>query len=87
MNIQDNPLLIEQAKLANRRQFFGSAATGIGGMALASLLNPSLFDRSIQAQERGVPIQPGAAGILQHQHFPPKAKRIIYLFMSGAPSQ
>jgi len=87
MNIQDNPLLIEQAKLANRRQFFGNAATGIGGMALASLLNPSLFDRSIQAQERGVPIQPGAAGILQHQHFPAKAKRIIYLFMSGAPSQ
>ena len=88
MNIQDNPLLIEQAKLANRRQFFGSAATGIGGMALASLLNPTLFDSTIQAQERGVPaIQPGAAGILQQQHFPAKAKRIIYLFMSGAPSQ
>ncbi len=88
MNIQDNPLMIEQAKLANRRQFFGSAATGIGGMALASLLNPTLFDSTIQAQERGVPaIQPGAAGILQQQHFPAKAKRIIYLFMSGAPSQ
>ena len=88
MNIQDNPLLIEQAKLANRRQFFGSAATGIGGMALASLLNPTLFDSTIQAQERGVPaIQPGAGGILQQQHFPAKAKRIIYLFMSGAPSQ
>jgi hypothetical protein len=88
MNIQDNPLMIEQAKLANRRQFFGNAATGIGGMALASLLNPTLFDSTIQAQERGVPaIQPGAAGILQQQHFPAKAKRIIYLFMSGAPSQ
>ena len=88
MNIQDNPLMIEQAKLANRRQFFGSAATGIGGMALASLLNPTLFDSTIQAQERGVPaIQPGAAGTLQQQHFPAKAKRIIYLFMSGAPSQ
>lgn len=88
MNIQDYPLLIEHAKLANRRQFFDSAATGIGGMALASLLNPTLFDSTIQAQERGVPaIQPGAAGILQQQHFPAKAKRIIYLFMSGAPSQ
>jgi hypothetical protein len=88
MNIQANPLLIEQAKLANRRQFFGSAATGIGGMALASLLNPQLFDRTIQAQEGKVPdTQPGAAGILQQHHFPAKAKRIIYLFMSGAPSQ
>ena len=88
MNIQNNPLLIEQAKLANRRQFFGSAATGIGGMALASLLNPELFDGNLNAQESTLPpIQPGAAGILQQQHFPAKAKRIIYLFMSGAPSQ
>ena len=88
MNIQDNPLLIEQAKLANRRQFFGSAATGIGSMALASLLNPKLFDGNLNAQEGGrPPIQPGAAGILEQQHFPAKAKRIIYLFMSGAPSQ
>ncbi len=88
MNIQNNPLLIEQAKLANRRQFFGSAATGIGGMALASLLNPELFDGNLNAQESTLPpIHPGAAGILRQQHFPAKAKRIIYLFMSGAPSQ
>jgi hypothetical protein len=88
MNIQDNPLLIEQAKLANRRQFFGHAATGIGSMALASLLNPDLFDGQLNAQEGGTPpIQPGVAGVLQQRHFPVKAKRIIYLFMSGAPSQ
>ncbi len=54
-----------------RRQFFGRSATGIGGAALASLLNPSLF---------------AADGVLDTTHFAPKAKRVIYLFMSGGPS-
>jgi hypothetical protein len=55
-----------------RRQFFGRTATGIGGAALASLLNPQLF---------------ASAGALAHTHFAPKAKRVIYLFMHGGPSQ
>jgi|GEM_PF-4662554 len=32
----------EHQLLINRRHFFGRAATGIGGMALGSLLNPKL---------------------------------------------
>jgi hypothetical protein len=56
--------------LQTRRQFFGRTAAGIGTAALASLLNPRLF----------------AAGALPAVHFAPKAKRIIYLFMSGGPS-
>ncbi len=47
---------------------------GLGGIALADLLNPS----AVAAADRG------ALGL---PHFPPKAKRIIYLFMSGGPSQ
>ena len=61
---------------ATRRQLFGRTATGIGSLALASLLNDSA-----QAAPDVM------SGILPHTHFAPKAKRIIYLFMQGGPSQ
>lgn len=60
----------------NRRQFFGRCATGIGTAALASLLSPEIF-----AENAPDPLAPRAP------HFAPKAKRVIYLFQSGAPSQ
>ena len=50
-----------------RRQFFARGAAGIGGAALASLLDAETLT--------GLP------------HFPPTAKRVIYLHQSGAPSQ
>jgi uncharacterized protein (DUF1501 family) len=65
--------------LLTRRQLFGRTATGVGTAALASLLNPSLFAApSAAAGGGGV----GALPV----HFAPKAKRVIYLFMSGGPS-
>jgi len=70
----------EQMMMINRRQFFGRAVTGIGSLALASLLNPRLF-----ADGPGS-LAPGD-GLLGAPHFAPTAKRIIYLFQSGAPSQ
>src|SRR3954468_21195782 len=64
----------------NRRDFFGRFALGMGGMALFGLLNRDL----LAAQPAAVnPFK----GILDRPHFTPKAKRIIYLFMSGGPSQ
>jgi len=63
----------ENRLLATRRQFFSRTATGIGVAALASLLDP----RALGAQERPQPLP----------HFPPRARRVIYLFQSGAPSQ
>lgn len=57
-----------------RRHFFGRTATGIGIAALASL-----FASEARAEQSG-----GLPGI---PHFPPKAKRVIYLFQSGGPSQ
>ncbi|HWN93613.1 MAG TPA: DUF1501 domain-containing protein [Methylomirabilota bacterium] len=64
----------------NRRDFFGRFALGMGGMALGSLLNRDL----IGAQPAAVnPFK----GILDQPHIAPKARRIIYLFMSGGPSQ
>ena len=66
--------------LLTRRQLLGRMATGIGTAALASLLSPNLF----AADENG-PATAGK-GVLKNYHFAPKAKRIIYLFMSGGPS-
>ena len=61
-----------------RRQFFGKMAQGIGTMALGSMLGNNLF--------AGVP-SPFERGFLGSPHFAPKAKRIIYLFQHGGPSQ
>jgi hypothetical protein len=69
--IVENPLLL------NRRHFFGRAATGLGVAALASLLRQEEA-RSEQVAVGGLPGLP---------HFAPKAKRVVYLFQSGAPSQ
>src|SRR5947199_3064670 len=55
-----------------RRHFFSRSSTGIGIAALASLLSEN-------ARASG-----GLPGV---PHFPPTAKRVIYLFQSGAPSQ
>jgi hypothetical protein len=65
----------------SRRQFFGRNAAGIGGMALASLLSPELF--------AAASVEPGSksGGLPGLPHFAPKAKRVIYLHQSGAPSQ
>ena len=61
-----------------RRQFFGRSARGIGTVALASLLNPQLLANVND------PLR--TKGALPRLHFAPKAKRVIYLFQSGAPS-
>lgn len=72
----------------NRRIFLDRSATGIGAAALASLL-PS----SARAADSGASTAPSAPDQRAHQglpglpHFAPRAKRIIYLFQSGAPSQ
>jgi len=64
-------------QMMTRRQFFGRSARGLGAVALASLLNKNLF------AESGIT---GSHGALGQLHFAPKAKRVIYLFQSGAPS-
>ena len=72
-----NPLLREAELIETRRHFFGRSATGIGTAALASLVNPQLFGDQPTTQ----------LGAMGATHFAPRAKRVIYLFMSGAPSQ
>ena len=73
--------VLESKLLQNRRQFFGRSSTGIGTAALASLLSPELFG----GDRNGAPGRSG--GLAGIPHFAPKAKRVIYLLQSGAPSQ
>ncbi len=74
---------LEAQLLENRRQFFGRSSTGIGVAALATLLGSEST-----ANEQSPSAAPqrfgGLAGV---PHFAPKAKRVIYLLQSGAPSQ
>lgn len=67
---------LEHRLQINRRHFLGKLSLGIGSVALGSLLVPDLLSGS----EESLP-ELGVA------HFAPKAKRIIYLFQNGAPSQ
>jgi hypothetical protein len=62
----------------NRRTFLARTSVGIGGLALGTLLMPDLFKAKGDDSES---LPPGVT------HFAPKAKRVIYLFQSGAPSQ
>lgn len=72
--------------LHSRRDFLARTAMGLGAAALGSLLNPA------STLAGAPPVADGdedrrIKGILTEPHFPPKAKRIIYLFQSGGPSQ
>lgn len=77
-----NPL-VEHHRHLTRREFFGRTATGIGGAALASLLGRQglLAEQAEQTSSTA-----GLRGLPGLPHFAPKAKRVIYLFMNGAPT-
>src|SRR6476659_3055073 len=62
-----------------RRDFFSRFALGLGGVALTGLLRRSF---AVEAP----PFNP-FAGVLPTTHIAARAKRVIYLFMSGGPSQ
>ncbi len=68
---------LEHGLNSNRRRFLSRLSLGLGSAALGSLLVPDLFsgDSSDSGLTPGIP------------HFAPKAKRVIYLFQNGAPSQ
>jgi hypothetical protein len=74
-------------KLETRRQFFGRAAMGLGGVALGSLLGKDALARPAGASANANAGADAVGGLPGLPHFAPKAKRAIYLFMSGAPSQ
>ncbi len=63
----------EHLQAITRRHFFRRGALGLGAAALATMLP----DRSPAA----------TGGLPELPHFPPKAKRVIYLFQNGGPCQ
>jgi hypothetical protein len=66
---------IQTAQVMNRRHFLGRSRLGLGALAMGSLMG-------------GGPASSASTPPLSRApHFLPKAKRIIYLFQSGAPSQ
>ncbi|MDH5603462.1 MAG: DUF1501 domain-containing protein [Cyclobacteriaceae bacterium] len=60
-----------------RRKFLEKSVMGLGTLALSGLLDPTM----------GFAGKNDGGGILKGTHFPARAKRVIYLFQSGAPSQ
>jgi uncharacterized protein (DUF1501 family) len=79
----------EQIRAVTRRQFFADCGVGIGKIALASLLcgSKDVFAAQPAASAGRAPreiINPFAP---KAPHFKARAKRVIYLFMPGAPSQ
>ncbi|MEK6235839.1 MAG: DUF1501 domain-containing protein, partial [Planctomycetales bacterium] len=72
----------DQSLHRTRRHFFHDCGIGVGKMALASLLAENMSARpTATAAEPASPFAP------KKPHFPAKAKRVIYLYQSGAPSQ
>jgi len=70
--------ILEEGLNHNRRKFLSRLSLGVGSLALGSLLVPDLFSGKAEAEEAMMKALP---------HFAPKAKRVIYLFQNGAPSQ
>ncbi|RCS54903.1 DUF1501 domain-containing protein [Bremerella cremea] len=58
--------------MVTRRQLLQSSAWGLGGLALGQLLSAE---------------SEAASGVLTNLHHTPKAKRVIFLFQAGGPSQ
>ena len=77
----------------SRRSLFSKASVGLGAAALASLQvgDHKLLGSEATAKTTGNkssnPAVPSTSGLLGLPHHAPAAKRAIYLFMSGAPSQ
>jgi hypothetical protein len=83
----------EHPLLVTRRHFFNECGVGLGKIALASLLTEALWPRTANAGPNartrfaGTPPTPTPQLPPKKPHFKPKAKRVIHLFMAGAPSQ
>jgi hypothetical protein len=68
-----HPIVTESALTMTRRQWLGRSSLGLGAVALAQLMPPGHAS--------------AASGLAGLPHFAPKAKRVIFLFMSGGMSQ
>src|SRR5207249_1387985 len=68
-----------------RRTFLGRTSLGLGSIALASLLDPKLLLGAPEDDRRPFPWQ--SHGVIDPFHVRPRVRRVIFLYMSGGPSQ
>src|SRR5277367_823608 len=69
----------ELSATLRRRAFLGRGVAGLGLIALSSLMDPRILSAADVAGEKWM-------GAINPRHFPPKAKRVIYLYQAGGPS-
>ncbi|MFT6996050.1 MAG: hypothetical protein ACJA1P_002797, partial [Maribacter sp.] len=85
--MSEKKILEDRSLFLNRRSFLGKAALGAGSVALASLLGNQFFRKD----KNGIITKDndfgGNNGVMNALHHASKAKRVIYLFQSGGPSQ
>src|SRR5436190_21396753 len=86
-----HPRNIRELRDMTRRQFFETCGIGVGKIALASLLcgGSRTFAEALGTARTASSTAPALPNPLvpRAPHFKAKAKRVIYLFMVGAPSQ
>ncbi|MGD9645848.1 MAG: DUF1501 domain-containing protein [Pirellulales bacterium] len=89
MNCQDHLYRNADPRAVARRWFLRDCAVGLGGLALADLLGASLASAADSVSPVAA-ANPAAAPTNslapRAPHFAPRAKRVIFLFMAGAPS-
>ena len=84
-----NDFAAEIRRSLTRRAFFRRGGIGLGSMALATLWRGDAAAAPKGAAAQTGPdsgTSAGSHGLLHPLHFAPRAKRVIYLFQSGAPS-
>ncbi|GAA5221924.1 DUF1501 domain-containing protein [Membranihabitans marinus] len=74
----NHPELSQVERQLDRRNFLQKTTLGLGALALGNLLNPRMAHGQVS------PLMQNGLGL---PHFVPKAKRVVYLFQSGGPSQ
>ncbi|HLJ13759.1 MAG TPA: DUF1501 domain-containing protein [Bryobacteraceae bacterium] len=79
MNCQDRLYRNQDPKEITRRWFFEQCGVGLGAIALGQLFAEKGFAATVNPASTD-PLAP------KQPHFPAKAKRVIFLFMAGAPS-
>lgn len=81
MNCHDYLYAYSQPRVNSRRWFLKECGLGLGKIALASLLT-----KAFTSESRALSVAAADALKPRAPHFPGKAKRVIHLFMAGAPS-
>ncbi|MEM9339008.1 MAG: DUF1501 domain-containing protein [Bacteroidota bacterium] len=76
-----NPIEQQLTPQYSRRDFLKKTGLGLGALALSGMMGGDAAARAVASATQS------GGGILGTGHFPAKAKRIIYLFQSGGPSQ